>query len=181
MAKGSGGVRANIYRDKKINDSKDIFDSYDEDKWTKSIFYRSSGGFLVTDKARETAGRLNKQEREKFDKEQRMCKKFASFGFQIEHLGEIPGTGSADVRLVGHALTRSLVRINGQLADLKSTSSANNIVKYAKKAVRKQGADIVLFEFAARTTHIENTIRDLSARGVHGYYYYVGERKCQKF
>jgi hypothetical protein len=39
------------------------------------------------------------------------------------------------------------IYLNGIPADLKKTVGSGNIVKYAKKAVEKQGAQIVVFEF----------------------------------
>jgi len=39
------------------------------------------------------------------------------------------------------------ININGIAAELKRASSHNNILNYAKKAIFKQNAKIVLFEF----------------------------------
>jgi len=39
------------------------------------------------------------------------------------------------------------IHLNSIKADLKKTSSHNNMVRYAKHAVKKQGVDMVVFEF----------------------------------
>ena len=58
---------------------------------------------------------------------------YAKAGYTIEMLKEASRTPSPDVRF------------NGVLADLKSTSSHNNIIRYAKSAIKEKKADVLLF------------------------------------
>ena len=95
--------------------------------------------------------------------------KYASFGFQIEHLNEFPGISSPDVALVRHGYT---VRVNGRLADLKRLSSANNIFKEGKDAIYKKGADIVMYEFTGHFRGLTRALEKLKIKNIHGYYYF---------
>lgn len=112
-----------------------------------------------------------------------MCIKYADFGFKIEHLAEKPSISSSDVNVRGYGQYGSLVKANGELADLKSTSSANNISKYARYAIKEQHAKKVLFEFTSRKNEdkIHEEINKISKRGMHGYYYFTGDDKPTKF
>lgn len=152
------------------------FYSYDS-SWEHTFFDETTGGFLVTQLARKYKDK-NKNEEEIFRKEQEMGMKYASFGFQIEHLYETPGVSSPDVAIHRHGIS---VRINGVMADLKRLSSSNNIYKEGKDARYKKGADLILFEF---TWHFSGALRSLellSKKGIHGYYYYSNEFKCYSF
>lgn len=102
-------------------------------------FDERSGGFVVIHPQREEKSKVSKQEIAKFKKERHMAKVFAQSGHHIILLEEVAGKSSSDVL------------IDGIPADLKSTGSHNNIVKYAKKATREQGAKMVLFEFTKET------------------------------
>ena len=112
-----------------------------------------------------------------------MCRQFADFGFQIEHLEEITGQSSHDTNVVSFGKHTSIVRVNGVQAELKSLSSRNNIRRHADDAVGKQGAEIVLFEFTKREnkTSILNEIKMLSNRNIHGYYYFTGDNHPTQF
>lgn len=131
----------------------------------RTYFDESTGGYLVTDKARIQYAAQNKQETVKYEKEKHMCLTFAKAGDAVRHLREVPRVPSPDVT------------INGTPADLKSLSSHNNIVKEAKKAVYHQGADLVLFEFSKQSDKIAKEISNLSRMGIHGKYYYKGNEK----
>jgi hypothetical protein len=159
-------------RELEMNDSFQLFCSYDTSLWEHSYFSPSSGGFYVTSLARKTFGLLNKQTYEIFQKEQRMCLRFASFGFQIEHLFEVTGISSPDISILRHG---PIFRVNGRSADLKSLSSGNNLVKQAKNAIRKKKADLVLFEFTCHNKRIARELNKLPRLGIHGYYYYTDE------
>lgn len=130
-------------------------------KWER-IELHKNGGYVVADKSRIEHSRMNKNESAKYEKELSMCKVFARNGYQIEMLGETPGISSPDVR------------INGINADLKRTSSANNIVKYAKKAIRKQGAERLLFQFDAETSALHKELFDVKREGIKGFYFFTG-------
>lgn len=107
----------------------------------------------------------NKQERAKFEKEHRMCCVLADNGYKIEMLQEVAGVSSSDIL------------INGKKADLKATKSANNIVKYAKFAIRKQGADIVIFEFEEENEKVYKELQTLKRENIKCKYYFKNEKK----
>lgn len=121
-------------------------------------YYSDGGGFLVTGRERIKQGELNKQERKKFEKEHDMCLTLAANGNTVEYLPEKPG--SFDINL------------NGVAADLKKTASANNIVKYAKKAINVQGAKIVVFEFEKNSKKLQEELDKLKQMGIKIYYYF---------
>jgi hypothetical protein len=90
-----------------------------------------------------------------------MATVFAQNGYRIELLNE--GTQLPDVR------------INGELADLKCTASHNNIVRYAKKAVREQGAKMVLFQFDSESEAIYKQVEILKREKITGLYFFTGK------
>lgn len=110
-----------------------------------------------------------------------MCLRYASYGFQIEHLAEFPGKSTPDVNVVRHPAVQGIVVVNGKRAELKSLKGANNIVKRAKYAIFHQNAELILFAFPSRSKPIENTLKVLSIKGIHGYYYFEDEHGYQSF
>ena len=152
-----------------LHNTYERFMSYDTLIWERTLFDNNTCGYLVTSLQRIAAAGKSKNAHEIFVKEQKMCRKLVSFGFQLEHLSEIPGVSSPDIALKKHGY---LVRINGKTADLKQLSSANNISRQAKEAIHKKKVNLVIFEFITQTYEIENEIRKLSKKGIHGYYYY---------
>lgn len=145
------------------------YEAYDEKRWKKELFGGENGGYLVTEKTRIESGMQNKQEKAKYDKEYEMCQTFARAGYRIEHLGEKPGVSSPDVT------------INGVPADLKRTKGGGNIVKYAKKAVRQQGAKVVLFQFDEMNASIYKELNQLQQMGIHGKFFVTGEDRIETF
>lgn len=127
----------------------------------------SNGGSVSTPELRLAKGNRNKQSRAIFEKELRMAKRFANIGHKIEFAAD--DTGSFDVL------------IDGIKADLKSTSSPGNIIKYAKHATREQGADIVLFEFTNWGASFIEEIKKLEQYGIHGKYLKPGDSRIYKF
>jgi len=101
----------------------------------------------VVNKQRIEQGNVNKQELEKYNKEYDMCRTLARNGYKVEYLKIIEG--SFDIYL------------NGIAADLKKTAGSGNIIKYAKKAIREQGAEIVVFEFEEMTGKIWEELNKL--------------------
>ena len=75
------------------------FLSYDKETWEQTQFYPDTGGYVVRDRSRIERGTINKQERNKLEKETRMCHVFARAGHRIELLEEIPRIPSPDVTL----------------------------------------------------------------------------------
>ena len=135
------------------------YNSYNND-WLCDYFNHDNGGYLVVDKQRIERSKISKNEKEKFSKEYTMSMVFARSGHKIEMLKERPGFSSSDIT------------INGVIAELKKTSSHNNMLKYAKKAIDKQGAKIIVFEFEKETTRIKEELKMLKMREIHVKYYF---------
>lgn len=152
-----------IYTPKEyINYSRELYKGYSSE-WQKEIFSDQNGGYLVTSKNRITKSKINKNETEKFLKEKTMAKVFANAGHRIELLDEVSGISSPDAIF------------NGLKADLKSLSSHNNIIRDAKKATRKQGAGVILFEFTKDTEKIHLELLKLQKMDIKAYYYFRGK------
>lgn len=133
-------------------------------EWQKEYFNGSNGGFLATHKQRIEAGEASKNERLKFEKESEMCQSFARAGYRIEHQAEQPGISSPDVL------------IDGMKADLKRVSSHNNVVKYARKATEKQGAECVLFQIDDMTDQMRSELNALKRRKIKVLYFVTDEK-----
>ncbi len=111
---------------------------YDENKWERSYVSPQDNGFVVTQKERIAEAEKSTNEGNKYKKEKRMTEVLANNGYDVEYLrGENRPSGQTYDILM-----------NGIKADLKCINGgAGNIVKYASKAFKKQGADAVVFEF----------------------------------
>jgi hypothetical protein len=125
-------------------------DSYTDDK-----------GFLATSRKRIEQGRLNMHETEKYGKEYAMCQTLALNGHRIEYLAEVEGQYD--------------ITIDGQTADLKKTASHNHVVDYARKAVKRQGAKVVVFEFEKETKEVYKELEALKKRGYRVYFFFTGK------
>lgn len=134
-------------------------------EWQKDLFNDQNGGYVISHKNRVAKAKVNKQETAKYKKELSMAKVFAGTGHRIELLDEITGISSPDAIF------------NGLKADFKSLSSHNNIIRDAKKAIYKQNADIVLFEFTNDTPKIHLEILKLRKMNIKAYYYFTGKEK----
>jgi hypothetical protein len=110
----------------------------------RADYYDEKGGWLFTERDRIKGGRLNDHEKAKFTKEHNMCVVLSENGYKVDFPAE--RTGEFDIY------------VNGKSADLKKTSSHNHIVDYAKKAINKQGAEFVVFEFEYMTHEIALTL-----------------------
>lgn len=153
-----------------ISPAEDIRKSWDEYvalgmEWQKDYFNGNNGGFLATHKQRIEAGTINKNERIKYQKEAEMCRVFARNGYRVEHQAEQPGISSPDVT------------IDGRPADLKRVSSHNNIVRHAVKAVKKQGAEEVLFQVDTLTDEVRREFAALKRMKIKVRYFVTGEEK----
>ncbi len=62
--------------------------------------------------------------------------------------------------------------LDGKPAELKKMRSHNHIVREAKEAVRKKGAEIVVFEFDRMTEAIQLELNKLRKLGIECRYYY---------
>jgi NAD(P)H-dependent flavin oxidoreductase YrpB (nitropropane dioxygenase family) len=134
------------------------YDAYDRKKYRHDYFDKKTGGYLVVEKERITQGLRNKQEENKFNKERAMCITLACNGYAVEYLKDTPK--SYDIHL------------NGIKADLKKTASHNNMLDYAKKAIYKQGAEMVVFEFENNSKKIQEELDKLKRNSIRVCYYY---------
>ena len=151
-----------------IASARESFNAYGAN-WKKAYFDERSGGYVVVNEMRQLKSQISKNETAKFEKEFGMTKVLAKNGYKIEMLNENSRESSPDIR------------IDGLLADLKRTSSHNNIVKYAKKATRNQGADLVLFQFEELTPEIRFEINILINMNIHGKYFVTGSNTLYEF
>jgi len=152
----------------KIEEARIKYESYDANEWESVYFDEYSGGFVVIKKIRIAQSEQSKNEKIKFAKEYGMCKVLATGGNSIEFLED--KRGSYDIHL------------NDIKADLKKTGSHINIVNYAKEAIRKQGAEIVVFEFENNTKDIHTQLLKLgNTYDIHGYYYFSGSKNIIRF
>jgi hypothetical protein len=138
--------------------SRKEYNAYGDDV-ERILFDHDTGGYVVAHASRIAHGETSENEERKLNKELRMAKVYAQNGYRVEMLGEADRDSAPDVL------------INGIKGDFKSTSSSNNIVKYAKKAFQKQGADIVLFEIDAMTRDIYSELLKAKKKGGRVFYY----------
>lgn len=140
------------------------------DKYEKTFFDDKTGGYVVTEKERiKTKGKASKNDYLKYEKEKEMCKLFAKGGHSIVHLNEVSGISSSDVLF------------DGIKADLKRTKSPSNIFYYAKYAIRKQNAKIVLFQFDGWNSRFNAEIKNLQKENIHGYFIITGKNEIIKY
>lgn len=150
----------------RVTESKMLFEQYDEETWHRVHLDKKSGGYVVEEKSRVKQAQKSKQERMKYEKEKSMCEFMAQKGHRVEFLNDRDrADGSYDIR------------IDGLRADLKQMSSANNIIKKAKDAIKRQKAEIVVFEFTEKNEAIIEKIHELQRKGFKFYYYFKGESK----
>ena len=154
------GTLPHWYRD---NDSFIEYHNHDPKQWEKTAFYPKSKGYVVRDKARVQRGTINSNEAKKLAKETRMATTFAKAGYKVEMLKEVTRVPSPDVL------------INGVRAELKSVESYKKIVKHAKKAIDKQKAEMLLFEFEKETTEIYKELLKLKRENIKAMYYFKGK------
>jgi hypothetical protein len=138
------------------------YQSLPDGEWRKDFFCPENGGYLVTSWKRIELANKNPKELAKFNKEHDMCLVFAQSGLSIKHYEDEKPDGSYDVVC------------NGKKGDLKKTKGAGNIVRYAKYAIREQGAEIVLFEFEEWRAEVRDTISEMVRKNLHGYYFVSG-------
>jgi hypothetical protein len=149
---------------KNVIDARGEYLAHNTERWRRDYFNKENGGYLVSNRQRIAFASQNKQERAKFKKEFNMAQVYAQNGFKIEILEEVPRVPSPDVT------------INGIKADLKQLSGHNNIEREAKSAVRKQGAEMVLFEFGKNTKKIQEELDKLKREGIKVYYYFTNNK-----
>ena len=143
--------------------SKTAYSAYDKKKYRHDYFDKKTGGYLVIERERIAQSLMNKQEKAKFKREYAMCLTLAKNGYAVEYLKDKPK--SYDILL------------NGTPADLKKTTSHNHIIHYAKKAVYRQNADIVIFEFEKMTMKIQEKLNLIKMMKINILYFISIENK----
>ena len=141
---------------------------YEGEKWQHSYVAPKGKGFVVTERERIKEAQVSNSERQKFNKEMRMCKVVADNGHEVEYLrgGNRPAGQTYDIRID---------KVN---ADLKCvTGGAGNIVKYAKKAINKQGGEAVVFEIPNHESQYYEALTE-ARRKCHGkiFFYFADEK-----
>jgi hypothetical protein len=133
--------------------------AYVSEVWLSYYFDESSGGYVVINRRRIARALASKNERKKFEQERSMALVFARGGYRMVMLEEVPRVSSPDVL------------INGIPAELKNLNSPGTIVKSAKKAVRHQGAEIVLFQLI-ESEEAHKQLLVLKETGIRAFYYF---------
>ncbi|MDR2691900.1 MAG: hypothetical protein LBB73_06325 [Dysgonamonadaceae bacterium] len=88
-----------MLRISEIADSRREYLRHDTNIWKHGYFNRENGGYLLVEKDRIRQGNINKQEKEKYEKEYNMCRILAQNGYKVEYLKVTEG--SFDIYLNG--------------------------------------------------------------------------------
>lgn len=130
----------------------------------------ASGGQVITQQGRIDQANKSKNEKQKYEKEKAMCETLADNGHSVVHLDDqnIEG-GSYDILL------------DGVKTDLKSLESSSNISKRASTAIKKQGAEMVVFQLKKIDATAHKEINKLIEKGIHGYYFEKGSKRLFRF
>lgn len=151
-------------------DARNAIESYPAEKWERTHISADNKGLLVTERTRIEESKASSNASSVFDKEQRMCKVIADNGHIVEHLAE-------NNRAVGN---RYDVHIDGHKADLKcigADSNAGNMASYASDALKKQGANIVVFEIPRHEQQFYDAIHEcLRKYPIRVMFYFSDER-----
>ena len=142
-------------------------DGYNTDKWKHSYISKREDGFVATEKERLEEAKASKNERQKFNKEYRMCRVAADNGHEVEYL-------RGNNRAPGQTYD---IRLDGIPTDLKSTDGYNNIVRDAKKAFKKQGAKAILYELGSHNSLVYNKLNEVKRKyNVRIFFYFKDEK-----
>lgn len=137
---------------------------YDENTWERTYIAPKDNGLVATQLERISEAAASNSERQKFEKEMRMCKVLADNGHDIEYLQGVnrPSGQTYDIRM------------DGMKADLKCiTGGAGNIVKYAKKALLKQGGEAVVFEIPSHDAKFYIAITEARRKCTGRIFFYI--------
>lgn len=149
---------------KKVEDARREYLSLSSE-YKRICFDEQSGGYVAIHKDRIPTATSSGNERRVYEKELNMATTFAKHGFRQQLILEPENTAGVDVIC------------NGIKADYKQLSSHNNILKQAKHAIAKQGANMILFEFTKRNPKIGEKLHQLKQMGIRAYYYYSDDPK----
>ena len=161
----------NDYTYNNIESSRREYEALPSSEWRKDYFNEENGGYLVTHRKRIKEAEKSNQEKRKLSREHQICLVFAKEGHRIMHLPDRKEKGEGTYDAI----------FDNRKADLKKTKSATNIVKYASRATRQQGAQIVLFEFEEWNSGIRNAISETIRKNIHGFFFVSGKTKTHEF
>ncbi len=155
-----------------IENASERIKRYSEEDWERTYISADNHGFVVTQKERIKEAQASKQEIQKFEKEMRMCKVIADNGHEVEYLQGVnrPAGQTYDIT------------IDGIKTDLKCIEGgAGNIVKYAKKALSKQGGEAVVFELPTQDVKFYEAITE-ARRKCNGriFFYFARDRSLRE-
>lgn len=144
---------------------------YNEEEWERTYISPNDNGLVATQWERIAESEASNSERQKFIKEMRMCKVLADNGHDVEYLQGVN-------RPVGQTYD---IRMDGIKADLKCiTGGASNIVKYAKKALTKQGGEAVIFEFPSPDKKFFDALAEARRKYSGRMFFYIIEENILK-
>ena len=147
------------------------YQSLPSSEWRKDFFCPETGGYLVTSWKRIAEAEKSNQETKKYERERHICLIYAKNGHRIKHLPDRKGNGEGTYDAICDHVK----------VELKKTSSTNNILKYAKRATKKQGAQTILFEFENWSNQYRDIVSELSRKGIHGYYFITRIEQIHSF
>ncbi len=139
---------------------------YNEEIWEHTYTSPNDNGLVATQLERIAEAAASNSERQKFDKEMRMCKVLADNGHDIEYLQGVnrPAGQTYDIT------------IDDMKADLKCiTGGAGNIVKYAKKALAKQGGEAVVFELPSHSPEFYAALAEVRRKCTGKIFFYFAD------
>ena len=145
---------------------------YDMNVWVHNYSGKNSDGYVMTERDRIPEPSADNNDIAKYNKEFGMCKVAADNGHKIEFLRE-------NDRPAGQTYD---IRFDGIPTELKSTTSTGNIVKYARYAQKKQGAQAVLFEFPSPSKEISEKLAEIKRKyQVRIFFYFSNENVIREF
>lgn len=154
-----------------VSGRKQRLSEYSEKEWEHTYTPKGSTGFVVTQRERIEEAGASKAEKKKFEKELRMCKVIADNGHAVEYLQGVnrPAGQTYDILM------------DGIKSDLKCIEGgAGNIVKYAKKALTKQGSEAVIFELPNGSPEFYKQIKSAKAKYNGRVFFYIKEANITK-
>lgn len=146
-------------------------EKHDRSKWEHTYISRENNGYVATELERIKEANVSKSEKQKFEKEMRMCKTVADNGHDVEYLKGVnrPKGQTYDICM------------DGMKADLKCiTGGAGNIVKYIKKALTKQGGEAVVLEIPSQPNVEFYEALAEARRKCNGRFFLHSWRRCSK-
>ena len=134
-------------------------------------FCPETGGYLATSWKRIEEAEKSNQETKKYEREHHICIVYAKNGHRIKHLPDRKDNGEGTYDAI----------CDGVKADIKKTGSTNNIIKYASRAIKKQEAEMILFEFEKWDNDFRELVDELVRKGYPGMYFITGKGKIHQF